>query len=754
MFDTFTLMSNRKGIIKDSYQLTAEFHLGGSHANFSIGPVTPEHAGIYTCYGSFHETPYEWSESSDPIDINITGLYKKPSLSALMCPVVMSGENMTLSCTSDHQFEMFHLSREGVPQGHGLPAVKSHSGISKAIFLLDPVIKKGTYRCYGSFRNFSHVWSSPSDPLYIPVTVNSSRNCTLSREPDSKTNNHRIMHMLIGLSVTMILVFSVILLYACCSTKRSKSQNKANECHLSSVRKQNQRNTANLNEESEMRTILNRQDPERQEVLEVEYLEFEPMIFKQQLTTSISQIPKEFSTDPSVYMDCPKRQSNAIFAMFHMQGALKWLKNYMSASNVSLNVETCAGINAKPSLSAWPSHVVPRGQNVTLTCDTHDKFNTVMFYKEHEDPQLQVYKRTVQRSLVLGPVTPESGGTYRCYSYKGQYHNELSSPSEPLKIIISGIYRKPFLLALPTPLVKLGEKATLKCLSEIMFDTFTLTSHRMGVIKNSYQLSAEAHHGGSRANFPIGPVTTDHTGTYTCYGSYKQIPYEWSESSDPVDIKITGLYKKPSLSALRQPEMTSGENMILSCTSDQQFDLFHLSIKGVPLGHGLPAEQSHSGTFKANFLPVPLIQAETYRCYGSFRNSSHVWSSPSDPLFLSVSDNHIIMHMSIGLSVTMILVFFVILLYACCSAKKRILKRSQKETSKEPEKLNLEENRYVIFIDLGQERATEEHERKEMLEVTYTEFEQWTFKQLTMPNTEQPQEFCKEISVYMVVMKQ
>ncbi|XP_041510432.1 killer cell immunoglobulin-like receptor 3DL1 [Microtus oregoni] len=302
MFDTFTLMSHRKRIIKDSYQLTAEFHLGGSHANFSIGPVTPEHAGIYTCYGSFHQTPYEWSESSDPIDINITGLYKKPSLSALMCPVVMSGENMILSCTSDHQFEMFHLSREGVPQGHGIPAVVSHNGISKAIFLLDPVIKKGTYRCYGSFRNFSHVWSSPSDPLYIPVTGN----CTLSREPDSKTNNHRIMNMLIGLSVTMILVFSVILLYSCCSTKRSKSQNKDNECHLNSVRKQNQRNTANLNEESEMRTILNRQDPERQEVQEVEYLEFEPMIFKQQLTTSISQITKEFSTDPSVYMDVRK----------------------------------------------------------------------------------------------------------------------------------------------------------------------------------------------------------------------------------------------------------------------------------------------------------------------------------------------------------------------------------------------------------------------------------------------------------------
>ena len=105
---------------------------------------------------------------------------------------------------------------------------------------------------------------------------------------------------------------------------------------------------------------------------------------------------------------------------------------------------------------------------------------------------------------------------------------------------------------------------------------------------------------------------------------------------------LLGLYKKPSLSALMGTVVTSGENISLSCISDHQFDLFHLSMKGVPLGHGLPSEQSRSGTFQANFLPVPLIQAETYRCYGSFRNSSHVWSSPSDPLFLSVSGKKVL----------------------------------------------------------------------------------------------------------------
>ncbi|KAL1764187.1 killer cell immunoglobulin-like receptor 3DL1, partial [Sigmodon hispidus] len=292
-----------------------------------------------------------------------------------------------------------------------------------------------------------------------------------------------------------------------------------------------------------------------------------------------------------------------------------------------------AGRHDKPSLIARPSHIVQLGQHFELQCNYHNKPYLFKMYKENGDPLPHLHGRIFQKGLLLGPVTSAYGGTYRCYMYN-QYPKELLPPSDPLQIIISGIYRKPFLLVLPTPLVNIEEKVTMQCHSEIMFDTFILISHKNDIFKESFQLPAESHTGGFHANFSIGPVTPYHAETYICYGSLQQTSHEWSESSAPINIWIIGLYKKPSLSALMNAVVKPGENMTLFCISDIQFDMFHLFRDDVPQGHMLPTVRSQSGTCQANFLLVPVIQAGNYRCYGSFRNSSHVWSSPSDPLYL------------------------------------------------------------------------------------------------------------------------
>lgn len=101
------------------------------------------------------------------------------------------------------------------------------------------------------------------------------------------------------------------------------------------------------------------------------------------------------------------------------------------------SVHLPAGSHDKPSLSAWPSPVVPNGQHVEFRCDSN-KYNTFRLYKEHGEPIPQVHERMLQKSLLLGPVTRAYAGTYRCYNCNFQCPVELSSHSDPLEIIISG----------------------------------------------------------------------------------------------------------------------------------------------------------------------------------------------------------------------------------------------------------------------------------------------------------------------------
>uniref|UniRef100_G3RY01 Immunoglobulin-like beta-sandwich domain-containing protein n=1 Tax=Gorilla gorilla gorilla TaxID=9595 RepID=G3RY01_GORGO len=126
-----------------------------------------------------------------------------------------------------------------------------------------------------------------------------------------------------------------------------------------------------------------------------------------------------------------------------------------------------------------------------------------------------------------------------------------------------GVHRKPSLLALPGPLVKSEETIILQCRSDVMFEHFLL--HREGEFNDTLRPIGELHDGVSEANFSIGPMTPVLAGTYRCYSSVPHSSYELSSPSDPLDIVITGLYEKPSLSAQPGPTVLAGENP-MTCT--------------------------------------------------------------------------------------------------------------------------------------------------------------------------------------------
>ncbi|XP_055094952.1 killer cell immunoglobulin-like receptor 3DL2 isoform X2 [Symphalangus syndactylus] len=326
----------------------------------------------------------------------------------------------------------------------------------------------------------------------------------------------------------------------------------------------------------------------------------------------------------------------------------------------------------KPFLSAWPSTVVPQGGHVTLRCHYRGGFNNFTLYKEDEIHVPIFHGKIFQKRFIMGPVTSAHAGTYRCRGSHQHSPTGWSAPSNPVVIMVTGDHRKPSLLALPGPLVKSKETVILQCWSDVMFEHFLL--HREGKIEGTLNLTGELHDGVSKANFSIGPMRHDLAGTYRCYGSLPHSPYELSAPSDPLDIVITGLYEKPSLSAQPGPTVQIGENVTLSCSSRSSYDIYHLSREGEARERELsfPAVTKVNGTFQADFPLGPATHGGTYRCFGSFRVSPYEWSNSSDPLLVSVTGIRRHLHVLTGTSVVIILFILLLffLLHRWCSNKK------------------------------------------------------------------------------------
>ncbi|XP_040107817.1 putative killer cell immunoglobulin-like receptor-like protein KIR3DX1 [Oryx dammah] len=302
---------------------------------------------------------------------------------------------------------------------------------------------------------------------------------------------------------------------------------------------------------------------------------------------------------------------------------------------VSLRTWAAMAEYEKPSMSAWPSPVVPLGQTVTLQCHFHSPRKRFRLFKTDGASLTEVHGNHL-KNFTLGPVTREHAGSYTCSQFSMSLPM-LSRRSDPLQIVVTGVFTKPSISAHPSSLMRVGEKVTLHCHSLLWFDKFILhQENSTGHFQKRGQIFTGGH---ATADFSIGPVTLASGGTYRCYGSVRHSPYEWSAPSDPVDIIITGRSRKPSLSAQGGPVVRSGENVTLVCSSESAFDQFHLLREEEDLGCPLTGGQGPRGALQAEFPLGPGTPAHSgvYRCYGSFSHSPYSWSESSDPLFLSVT---------------------------------------------------------------------------------------------------------------------
>ncbi|XP_023592097.1 leukocyte immunoglobulin-like receptor subfamily B member 3 isoform X1 [Trichechus manatus latirostris] len=299
------------------------------------------------------------------------------------------------------------------------------------------------------------------------------------------------------------------------------------------------------------------------------------------------------------------------------------------------------GTLSKPSIWATPASIITKGSSVTIWCQGSLQAGICRLYRDG-DPQYwdehSLWNSRDLCSFSIKSMDVHYAGQFWCaYNRWSGWWSGWSERSDPLLLVMTGAYSKPSLSAHPSPLVTSGGKASLMCSSNDTMDTFHLLKER-GASPPQHrksQFSPGTHH----ATFPVNPVSTSHGGTYRCYGSSRSSPQVWSHPSDPLDLKVTGTYEKPSLSAHPGPSVTSGESVTLQCCSDDSFDTFHLFKEGFTAPPQRLHWQNNTGPFQANFTMSPVTSAHggTYRCYSSHSTSPYLLSQPSDPLELVVS---------------------------------------------------------------------------------------------------------------------
>ncbi|KAM7232841.1 hypothetical protein CapIbe_014977 [Capra ibex] len=188
---------------------------------------------------------------------------------------------------------------------------------------------------------------------------------------------------------------------------------------------------------------------------------------------------------------------------------------------------------------------------------------------------------------------------------------------------------KPSIQADPGTMVAQGSPVTTWCQGSLMVDVYHLYKE-----KGSIYWEAKTPQGSrNKAKFYFASSSSSDARQYQC--AY-QSRNGWSVQSDPLPLVLTGMHRKPSLSACPGASVPQGENVTLQCRSEVQSDTFHLCKEGSLAAPQHLRLQDPAPPVQANFTlrAVTSAHSGTYSCYSSQSTAPHLLSLPSDPLEL------------------------------------------------------------------------------------------------------------------------
>uniref|UniRef100_A0A673UR98 Immunoglobulin superfamily member 1 n=1 Tax=Suricata suricatta TaxID=37032 RepID=A0A673UR98_SURSU len=199
------------------------------------------------------------------------------------------------------------------------------------------------------------------------------------------------------------------------------------------------------------------------------------------------------------------------------------------------------------------------GCNVNILCHGWLQDLVFMLFKEGyaEPADYQIPTGTVA-IFSIANMTPESEGVYICCTHIQMIPTLWSEPSNPLKLIVAGLYPKPTLTAYPGPIMATGESLNLRCQGPIYGMTFALI--RLEDFEKSFYRRRPIK---NEAYFFFQALKIHDAGHYLCF--YYDGSNRGSLFSDILKIWVTDTFPKTWLLAQPSPVVQIGQNMSLWC---------------------------------------------------------------------------------------------------------------------------------------------------------------------------------------------
>uniref|UniRef100_A0A8C6GLU0 T cell-interacting, activating receptor on myeloid cells 1 n=1 Tax=Mus spicilegus TaxID=10103 RepID=A0A8C6GLU0_MUSSI len=238
------------------------------------------------------------------------------------------------------------------------------------------------------------------------------------------------------------------------------------------------------------------------------------------------------------------------------------------------------GSPPKPSLSAWPSTVLPTKSHVIMQCKSPTPSKYFILKKEgFALNSVKPYNLTEETAdFHFTDLRQNDGGHYTCEYYSKWPHDTPSHPSNALFLLVTGYLPQPSFQAHHRGTVTAGSKVTLQCQKA----GSVLGPVKFALLKVGHSTPVQTRSStGMVSDFSLQNVTARDSGEYSCVYYQAKAPYRASGPSNLLEISVIDDHLPQDLAASTFPPQLTATSPKTPGTMTEGYTVDNLIRVGV-----------------------------------------------------------------------------------------------------------------------------------------------------------------------------